>query len=105
MARPSGSASTGVSRSLCGRGLFGPRIIELTPGREFAWLGRLGLPGVFDGRHRLVVEHLGEGRSRLVHSERLSGALVLLFRRMLTIDTPATFSHLTTELAAGVAVA
>lgn len=84
---------------------FRPRIIELAPGRELAWLGRVGLPGVLDGRHRFVVEPLGEGRSRLVHSEVLSGALVPLFRRMLTVDTPAAFSRMNVELAARVAAA
>ncbi|WAB81997.1 SRPBCC domain-containing protein [Microcella daejeonensis] len=79
---------------------FRPRIIDLQPGRELTWLGRVGLPGVLDGRHRFVVEPLGEGRSRLVQSEVLSGALVPLLRRMLTVATPAAFSRMNAELAA-----
>lgn len=79
---------------------FRPRIVDLQPGRELSWLGRVGLPGILDGRHRYSVEPLGAGRSRLVQSEVLSGALVPLFRRMLTVDTPAAFERMNAELAA-----
>jgi hypothetical protein len=79
---------------------FRPRIVDLQPGRELTWLGRVGLPGVLDGRHRYAVESIGADRSRLVQAEVLSGALVPLFRRMLTVDTPAAFSRMNAELAA-----
>lgn len=68
-----------------------PRLVAVDPGRSFTWLGRVGLPGVLDGRHTFTVEPDGEG-SRLVQHEVLSGLLVPLFRRMLTVDTPAAFT-------------
>ena len=74
-------------------------------GTPVTWLGRVGLPGVLDGRHTFVVEPLAADRSRLVHSEALSGALVPLCRRMLTVDTPAAFSRMNAELAARVTAA
>lgn len=78
---------------------FRPRIIDLQPGRELTWLGRVGIPGVLDGRHRYAVEPVGTDRSRLVQSEVLTGALVPIFRRMLTVDTPAAFARMNAELA------
>lgn len=68
-----------------------PRIVAVTPGSSFEWAGRVGVPGLLDGRHRFLVRDVGDGRSQLVHSERLSGALVPAFRRMLTVRTPAAF--------------
>ena len=37
-----------------------PTLVEVDASRTFAWLGHMGLPGVFDGRHRFRVEPLGD---------------------------------------------
>jgi len=81
---------------------FRPRITELEPGRLLVWLGRVGVTGVLDGRHRFEVEPIDANRSRFTQSEVLSGVLVPAFRRMLTVDTPAAFSRMNAELAARV---
>lgn len=60
-----------------GRGMtFKPTVRAVEPNRELRWLGRLFVPGVFDGEHRLRIEPLEGGRSRFVQSERFSGVLV-----------------------------
>jgi hypothetical protein len=46
------------------------------------WLGRVGLPGLFDGEHGFRLEAVAGG-CRLHHGERFSGLLVPLFGRML----------------------
>jgi hypothetical protein len=55
---------------------FSPEVLELTKGRRVVWRGRLVMPGVFDGRHTLVVERLGPNRSRFTQDESFSGLLV-----------------------------
>jgi hypothetical protein len=50
------------------------------PTRELRWLGRLFVPGLADGDHRLALEPLKGGRSRFIQSERFSGLLVGLLR-------------------------
>jgi hypothetical protein len=62
---------------------FKPTVRAVEPGRELRWLGRLFVPGLFDGEHRLAVEPLDGGRSRFVQSERFSGLLVRLFAKTL----------------------
>ena len=57
---------------------FRPTVTVLEPGRRLEWLGRLGLPGVFDGRHSFEVTALADGRSELRHTETFSGVLVPL---------------------------
>lgn len=62
---------------------FKPRILRAEPGKELRWLGRLFVPGLFDGEHRLAIEPLDNGGTRFVQSERFSGLLVGLFARTL----------------------
>lgn len=55
---------------------FRPRLLDVEPGRRLRWLGRTLLPGLFDGRHSLMIEELGEGRSRFTSHEEVSGILL-----------------------------
>src|SRR5918996_6194888 len=58
---------------------FKPTVRAVEPARELRWLGRLFVPGLFDGEHRLTVEPVDGGRSRFLQSERFDGLLVGLF--------------------------
>jgi hypothetical protein len=58
---------------------FKPTVIEAEPDRELRWLGRLLLPGLFDGEHTLRIEPAGDGHVRFLQSERFNGVLVALF--------------------------
>jgi hypothetical protein len=62
---------------------FKPTVLVAEPARELRWLGRLLLPGVFDGEHIFRIEPLEGGRSRFVQAERFSGMLVPLFGKTL----------------------
>ena len=62
---------------------FKPTVQAVEPARELRWLGRLLMPGLFDGEHRLAIEPLDGERSRFVQSERFSGLLVGLFAKTL----------------------
>jgi hypothetical protein len=55
---------------------FRPTVVALEDGVELRWLGRLLLPGLFDGEHRFLVEPLPGGRTLLVQAERFRGLLV-----------------------------
>jgi hypothetical protein len=63
---------------------FRPTVRAAEPARELRWLGRLLLPGLVDGEHRLALEPLAGGRSRFIQSERFSGLLVGLLGGTLT---------------------
>jgi hypothetical protein len=83
-----------------GESSFRPRVTALEPGRRLVWLGRLGLPGLFDGEHRFELEPVDEGRTRLVHAERFRGLLVPVLRGRLERDVRPQFAALNTALAA-----
>jgi len=80
---------------------FKPTVRAVEASRELRWLGRLLLPGVFDGEHSLRIEPLEGGRGRFVMSEQFSGLLVGLFKGTLA-KTEVGFEQMNAALKARV---
>jgi len=57
--------------------VFKPKILKVDQNRELRWLGRLFLPGLFDGEHYFILEDSPTG-TKLTHGENFTG-LALLF--------------------------
>jgi hypothetical protein len=74
-----------------------PRVLVADAPRELRWRGRLGLPGIFDGEHRFLVESLGASRTRVTQSEEFGGILVP-FTRTLLARTAEGFDALNAAL-------
>jgi hypothetical protein len=55
---------------------FRPLVMDLEPGRLIRWKGEFKLPGLFDGRHTLIVDPLDGGRSRFTTHEDVTGILL-----------------------------
>ncbi|HEX9618086.1 MAG TPA: SRPBCC domain-containing protein [Anaerolineales bacterium] len=55
---------------------FRPTVLKAEPGRELRWLGRLYMPGLFDGEHVFTIEPVNEKRVRFTQREVFSGLLV-----------------------------
>jgi hypothetical protein len=77
---------------------FRPVVTAVEPGRVFEWLGRLGVRGVLDGRHRFTLTPTTTG-TRLTHSESFRGLLVRPMRRSLDGPTRAGFEAMNHALA------
>lgn len=77
---------------------FSPVVLVAEPDRELRWLGRLLLPGVFDGEHSFVIEPLGENKTLFQQRERFSGILVGLLRASLDRDTKRGFEEMNLAL-------
>jgi hypothetical protein len=80
---------------------FKPTVRAVESDRELRWLGRLLVPGIFDGEHSLLIEPREGGRSRFVQSERFSGVLVGPFKGMLA-KTEGGFEQMNAALKARV---
>ena len=78
---------------------FKPEVTVVDDGKTFEWLGRLGLPGVFDGRHRFEIEASATG-TRLTQRESFDGVLVRFFRKSLDTNTKSGFEALNVALKA-----
>ena len=57
---------------------FKPTVTVVDPERRLEWLGHLGVPGLFDGRHAFTLEEGPDGATHLTQEESFSGALVAL---------------------------
>ena len=76
---------------------FKPTVITLEPERELRWLGRLVVPGLFDGEHYFLLHPLDGTRTRLTHGEKFTGLLVGPFRANL-VATKAGFEAMNAAL-------
>src|SRR5215211_8926828 len=87
------SLSRGIPRRVAAQGsdrtpgaratTFKPTLLAVEPNRELRWLGRLLLPGVFDGEHRFTLDRAGEVHTGFVQSETFKGVVVPLLGRAL----------------------
>jgi hypothetical protein len=102
----SGAGSTAVGERLTlrmeppgGRAMtLRPTVTDTDTGRVLEWQGRLGVPGIFDARHRFELNGTDTG-TRLVHSEMFRGLLVRPMRRSLDSHTRAGFEAMNAALA------
>jgi hypothetical protein len=74
-----------------------PKVTEVATGAALEWLGHLGLPGIFDGRHRFELSATGTG-TRFVQREWFRGLLVRPLRRMLDGPTRQGFEAMNAAL-------
>jgi hypothetical protein len=74
-----------------------PTVTAVTTASVFEWLGHLGVPGLFDGRHRFELFPTPAG-TRVVQSEAFSGLLVRPLRRWLDGGTRAGFEAMNDAL-------
>jgi hypothetical protein len=62
---------------------FKPTVQAVEPHQLVRWLGRLLLPGIFDGEHSLRLEAINSDHTRFIQSERFGGLLVPLLGGLL----------------------
>ena len=79
---------------------FRPTLVRVAPGRELRWLGRLLLPGVFDGEHIFEIARIGDKQVRLTQREVFKGLLVPMLWRGLSVSTRAGFEAMNHALKA-----
>ena len=77
---------------------FKPIVLMVKPNRKLRWLGRLLMPGLFDGEHIFTIETLQANRVRFTQREVFTGLLVPLFARSLNTDTRRGFEEMNQAL-------
>ena len=78
---------------------FTPTVTVVDEGRRLEWLGHLGVPGLFDGRHSFTLEPVDADSTRLTQAERFTGCLVPFTGRLLR-RTAAGFEEMNHAIAA-----
>jgi hypothetical protein len=79
---------------------FRPQVLEAEPGRRLRWLGRLVLPGLFDGEHRFTIEPAGPGRVRVIQEETFRGLVAPLLLAVIGEPTLEGFRRMNQALKA-----
>ena len=74
-----------------------PHVTAVAEEASLEWLGHLGLPGLFDGRHRFDLIPTERG-THVVQSETFTGVLVRPLRRSLDTGTRAGFEAMNEAL-------
>lgn len=77
---------------------FRPTIVEFQKEKVLAWLGRLGIPGIFDGRHEFRLEETENGETLFIHSESFKGILVPFMKKDLDTKAKKGFENMNTAL-------
>lgn len=73
-------------------------VLNVEPQRELRWLGRVLLPGLFDGEHVLEIERLDGGSVRFVQRERVIGLAVPILQRFVEAHLRAGFEAMNEAL-------
>ena len=77
---------------------FRPTVMKAEPNRQLRWLGRLLVPGLFDGEHIFEIEELDRDRVLFIQREVFKGLLVPLFARSLDRNTKRGFEEMNRAL-------
>lgn len=76
---------------------FRPTVTVADAERKFEWLGKLGVSGLFDGRHQYVLEPTTEG-TNFIQREEFTGVLAGLLIRMIGEATREGFEAMNQAL-------
>lgn len=79
---------------------FTPKILAFTPNKEFKWLGKLWVKGLFDGEHAFQLTANTDGSTTFIHSEKFNGILVPFLSKMLDTNTKNGFEQMNEKLKA-----
>ncbi len=79
---------------------FSPKILNVEPNRELRWLGRLLIPGLFNGEHSFTIEPLDEKRVRFTQHEKFTGLLVPFMAKSLGRNARRGFEEMNHALKA-----
>ena len=77
---------------------FRPKVLKAEAKRELRWLGRLLIPGLFDGDHIFTIEQIGSEHVRFVQREIFSGLLVSFFLQGLDMKIRLGFEQMNQAL-------
>ncbi len=75
-----------------------PTVLQVIENQELRWIGRLGMPGIFDGEHSFILEETDQGTTRFRHAETFSGMLVYPLMAFIGASTQDGFNAMNAAL-------
>ena len=77
---------------------FKPTLKVLKPTEEFTWLGKLLIPGIFDGRHSFIFIDNADGTTTMIQKEDFRGILVPFMKKKLNTEILDGFKSMNEKL-------
>ena len=77
---------------------LGPAVVKFQENKIFAWKGKLGVSGIFDGQHEFILEPNADGGILFVQREEFTGLLVPVLWPMLRKNTGRGFEDMNKAL-------
>jgi hypothetical protein len=77
---------------------FRPEVLEAEPAHRLRWLGRVLIPGLFDGEHSFTIQPSGPAQVRLTQHEQFRGVLAPLLLTFIAKPTLAGFRQMNQSL-------
>jgi len=77
---------------------FKPVIQRVEPPFYFDWVGRLFVPGIFDGHHYFQIEPITDNQVKLIHGEHFSGILAGPILKKIGSETAQNFIRMNQAL-------
>ena len=63
--------------------IFQPTVLKFEENREFRWVGKLLVKGIFDGEHYFVLSKEVGNKTKFTHGEKFRGILVYFAGKIL----------------------
>ena len=77
---------------------FKPLVLVNEKEKEFRWIGKLLVKGIFDGEHYFLLESLGPNETRFTQGENFTGILSGLMMKMIGENTLKGFKSMNDAL-------
>lgn len=77
---------------------LGPAVVKFEENKVFAWKGKFGVSGIFDGQHEFILEPNPDGAVLFVQREEFTGILVPVLWPMLKKATRRGFEDMNNAL-------
>lgn len=77
---------------------FTPLVLVNNTQKEFRWVGKLWVTGIFDGEHYFILEQTGPNQTKFTQGENFTGILSGIFMKMIKKDTEGGFKAMNEAL-------
>jgi len=77
---------------------FKPLVLKNDKEKEFRWVGKLLVKGIFDGEHYFLLEPVGNNETRFTQGENFTGILSGLMMKMIGKNTKVGFESMNEAL-------
>lgn len=78
--------------------IFKPKVLKAEPNKELIWIGRLFMPGIFDGTHGFRIEEIDSNQVKFTNYENFKGLLSGMIMKKIYDKTGAGFEQMNLEL-------